>query len=90
MKRILITGGAGFIGSRLAAYLNADGHAVTIFDNLIRQVHGKNSADSELLSIAREAGEVVVGDITDREALKAVLAGQDIVLHVMWIAIVCG
>ena len=81
MKNILITGGAGFIGSRLATALHADGHSVTIIDNLLPQVHGKNPGDSELLDIARKAGDVVVGDVTDRETMERVLAGQDVVVH---------
>jgi len=41
---ILITGGAGFIGSHLAAELIAYGHQVRILDNLNEQVHGQNPA----------------------------------------------
>ena len=43
-KRILITGGAGFIGSRLALALRARGHDVTVLDNLSPQIH---TADPE-------------------------------------------
>jgi dTDP-L-rhamnose 4-epimerase len=81
MTRILITGGAGFIGSRLATVLQGDGHAVTALDNLLPQVHGNNAGESELLSVAREAAEVIVGDITDRETLTRALVGQDVVVH---------
>lgn len=81
MKRILITGGAGFIGSRLATALRDDGHAVTILDNLLAQVHGTNPERSDLLATAREAGDVVVGDVTDREVVERVLVGQDVVIH---------
>lgn len=81
MTRILITGGAGFIGSRLATVLKADGHSITVLDNLNPQVHGEQSRDSELLRVACAAGDVVIGDVTDREALAEVLAGQDVVVH---------
>ncbi|QNJ93816.1 NAD-dependent epimerase/dehydratase family protein [Mycolicibacterium fluoranthenivorans] len=81
MTRILITGGAGFIGSRLATALNADGHTVTMLDNLLPQVHGVDSCNSELLGVARAAGDVVVGDITDRQLLQQTLAGQEVVIH---------
>lgn len=81
MKRILITGGAGFIGSRLATALRADGHVITILDNLNPQVHGTDRYDSELLDVARRAGDVFVGDVTDRRQLAETLVGQDVVIH---------
>jgi dTDP-L-rhamnose 4-epimerase len=81
MMKFLITGGAGFIGSRLATVLESDGHSVTILDSLLPQVHGDDPEKSELLGVAREAGDVVVGDVTDREALERVLVGQDVVVH---------
>ena len=81
MMRILITGGAGFIGSRLATVLNAEGHRVTILDNLLAQIHGDDPTKSGLLAVARQAGDVVVGDVTDREVLENVLVGQDVVIH---------
>ena len=81
MKRILITGGAGFIGSRLATVLNTQGHHVTILDNLLAQVHGSDPTTSGLLAVARQAGDVVVGDVTDRAVLEQVVSGQDVVVH---------
>ena len=42
MKNILITGGAGFIGSNLAKELVSRGYIITILDNLSKQVHGNN------------------------------------------------
>ena len=47
MKNILITGGAGFIGSNLTKKLVSKGYNVTILDNLSKQIHGENQ-DSEL------------------------------------------
>ena len=42
MKNVLITGGAGFIGSNLALKLIAKGYKVTVLDNLSPQIHGEN------------------------------------------------
>ena len=42
MKNILITGGAGFIGSHLAMELINRGYSVTVLDNLSPQIHGEN------------------------------------------------
>ena len=42
-KRVLITGGAGFIGSNLALKLIHKGHSVIVLDNLSPQIHGDNS-----------------------------------------------
>ena len=40
MKSVLITGGAGFIGTHLAIFLTRHGHNVTILDSLTEQIHG--------------------------------------------------
>ncbi|MFN3430188.1 MAG: NAD-dependent epimerase/dehydratase family protein [Candidatus Sericytochromatia bacterium] len=69
--RILITGGAGFIGSTLARRLLADGHAVTAFDNL------ETGATENLPGSVR----LIEGDIRDRDALDAAMAGHDAVAH---------
>ena len=41
MKRVLITGGAGFIGSHIAIKLIENGYEVTVLDNLLEQIHGR-------------------------------------------------
>ncbi len=79
--RILITGGAGFIGSRLAAHLHLDGHEVTVLDSLSPQIHGDDPTTSELYVLASENARVVVGDVTDRAVLTDVLRDQDAVVH---------
>ncbi len=69
--RILITGGAGFIGSNLAEHLLAKGHAVTAFDNL-------SSGKKENLP----PGAVLIkGDVRDTNAVANAMAGQDAVVH---------
>jgi dTDP-L-rhamnose 4-epimerase len=75
---ILITGGAGFIGSHLAKALSAQGHKITLFDTLSEQVHGLNAHfPSELREVAR----CVLGDIGDRKTLATEIEDQEVILH---------
>jgi len=76
--KILVTGGAGFIGSYLVDALVAKGHDVRVFDNLEPQVHG---AQREVPDYLNPAAELVIGDVRDRAALKNALAGVDVVFH---------
>jgi len=79
---ILITGGAGFIGSHLALKLSDRGYGVTVFDNLSPQVHG---ADPEKTSPLYQSimGKVnfIKGSVVSRLDWKKVLVGQDVVIH---------
>jgi dTDP-L-rhamnose 4-epimerase len=77
-KRVLITGGAGFIGSHLADELLSHGYAVRALDNLSPQVHGPDQARPIYLS--REV-ELMVGDVRDPEAVRRALDGVDAVFH---------
>lgn len=77
-KKILITGGAGFIGSHLADELVAAGHEVRVLDNLSEQVHGSGGARPDYLS--RDI-ELRVGDVRDPAAVKSALQGIDAVYH---------
>ena len=81
MTRILITGGAGFIGSARAGKLAAQGHDVTILDSLSVQIHGAEPDQSPLVKAASAAGRLIVGDVTDTDALKAALENQEVVVH---------
>jgi dTDP-L-rhamnose 4-epimerase len=76
--RVLITGGAGFIGSHLADELLRAGHAVQILDSLIPQVHG---ADRERPRYLAPEVELVVGDVRDPAAVRRALRGVDAVYH---------
>jgi dTDP-L-rhamnose 4-epimerase len=78
MTRVLITGGAGFIGSHAADVLLAAGYEVRLLDNLSPQVHGGNRQRPAYL--AKDA-ELVVGDVTDALAVDHALRGTDMVLH---------
>ena len=75
-KQILITGGAGFVGSHLADGLLHAGHSVRILDDLSPQVHG-----SRRPSYLSAGVELVAGDIRDPNRLKDVLAGVDVIYH---------
>ena len=75
-KQILITGGAGFVGSHLADGLLAAGHQVRVLDDLTPQVHQNGAPDY----LAPEV-ELVVGDVRDPNRLREVLADVDVIFH---------
>src|SRR3954462_10135585 len=77
-KLIMITGGAGFIGSHLADELLSDGHAVRAYDNLSPQVHGPGARRPDYLAADVE---LVVGDVRDPDGVRAALDGVDVVFH---------
>jgi dTDP-L-rhamnose 4-epimerase len=77
-KSVLITGGAGFIGSHLADELLAHGHRVRVLDSLVEQVHG--TARRRPAYLAPEV-ELVEGDVRDPAAVRRALAGIDVVYH---------
>jgi dTDP-L-rhamnose 4-epimerase len=75
-KRILITGGAGFVGSHLADALLARGNEVRVFDNLTPQVHEDGLPDYL-------AGQVhfVEGDLRDFDAVRDAIRDIDVIFH---------
>jgi dTDP-L-rhamnose 4-epimerase len=77
-EHVLITGGAGFIGSHLADELLRRGHRVRALDNLSPQVHGPERRRPDYLS---KDVELVVGDVRDRDAVDDALRGIDAVYH---------
>lgn len=74
--KILITGGAGFIGSHTADRLLALGHDVRVLDNLQKPVHLKGKP----AYLAPEI-EFIEGDVRDKETLRSALRGVDVVFH---------
>lgn len=78
MKNILITGGAGFIGSHLANELLHGGYHVRVLDILSEQVHG---SDCQRPSYLHPDVELVVGDVRDPEMVRKALRGIDAVYH---------
>ncbi|MBN1515279.1 SDR family NAD(P)-dependent oxidoreductase [Candidatus Sumerlaeota bacterium] len=77
-QRVLITGGAGFIGSHLADLLLKEGYAVRVLDNLEPQVHGPNAARPAYL---HSDVEFIQGDVRDPEAVARALQDVDLVSH---------
>ena len=75
--KVLITGGAGFIGSHLADELLGHGYSVRVLDNLAPQVHGTNGRPDYL----HPDVELVNGDVRDRQAVRKALRDVDAVYH---------
>ncbi|MCX7826405.1 MAG: SDR family NAD(P)-dependent oxidoreductase [Verrucomicrobiae bacterium] len=75
-EKILVTGGAGFIGSFLVDALVQRGHDVTVFDNFEPQVHGRKRPD-----YLNKAAHYVKGDVTDLATLKKVVLKAEVIFH---------
>lgn len=81
-KNVLITGGAGFIGSHIALKLIDKGYDVTVFDNLLEQIHGSDpNKTSPLYCSIKDKVQFVKGDVCDKESLIRALADADYVIH---------
>lgn len=82
MKNILITGGAGFIGSNVALKLIAKGYNVTVLDSLSKQIHGENPEETSPLYLSiKDKVNFIKGSVTSREDWMKALEGQDAVIH---------
>jgi dTDP-L-rhamnose 4-epimerase len=81
-KRILITGGAGFIGSRLALQLVSKGYTVTVLDNLSPQIHGNDPiVTSPLYNSIKDKVVFIKGSVTNEEDWYNAMKGQNIIVH---------
>lgn len=82
MKKILITGGAGFIGSNLALYLVKNGYSVTILDTLSEQIHGANpEITSPLYLSIKDSVQFIKGSVTNRNDWENAIADNEIIVH---------
>lgn len=82
MKNILITGGAGFIGSNLALKLIEKGYQITVLDNLSPQIHGENPEnDSPLYNSIKDKVNFIHGSVTSKEDWTKALSQQDVIVH---------
>ena len=77
-KNVLVTGGAGFIGSFLVDALVEFGHNVRILDNLEPQVHGSGKKAPAYLN---PHAEFILGDVRDRDKFADVLKDVEIIFH---------
>ena len=82
MEKILITGGAGFIGSNLALALLKRGHQVTVLDNLSEQIHGKNPEKTSPLYLSiKDKVRFIKGTVACRETLQKAIADNTVIVH---------
>ena len=73
-KRVLVTGGAGFIGSEVVSQLLTNGYFVTILDNF-------SSGKKQYLPKSNKKLKVIKGDIRDKKSVKKAVTDQEVVIH---------
>ncbi len=81
VKNVLITGGAGFIGSNLSLKLIEKGYKVRVLDNLSTQIHGEDTSLSPLYLSIKDKVDFIEGDVRNLDDWKSALKGQDAVIH---------
>lgn len=82
MNKVLITGGAGFIGSHIALKLIEKGYGVTVLDNLLGQIHGTDpDKTSPLYCSIKDKVRFVSGDVCNQELLWNALEDAEYVIH---------
>jgi dTDP-L-rhamnose 4-epimerase len=79
-KRVLITGGAGFIGANLTLKLLGKGYHVTVLDNLLPQIHGTPET-SYLYNLIKDKVHFIQGDVRNKDSWKKAIRNIDIIVH---------
>ena len=81
VKNILITGGAGFIGSNLALRLLSYGYNITVLDNLSEQIHGSDPNKSLLYNSIKDKVNFILGDVCNENDWIKSIENQDVIIH---------
>jgi dTDP-L-rhamnose 4-epimerase len=81
INNILITGGAGFIGSHLSSKLVSKGYFIRVLDNLSKQIHGENPEKSNLYQPIKEKVDFIYGSVRDKDIWTKALKDVDAVVH---------
>ena len=81
VKNILITGGAGFIGSNLALRLISYGYNITVLDNLSEQIHGSDPNKSLLYNSIKDKVNFILGDVCNENDWIKSIENQDVIIH---------
>lgn len=81
MENILISGGAGFIGSNLALKLVSLGHNVRVLDNLSPQIHTNSKENSQLYQSIKGKVTFINGDVRNRKDWQKAIANSTVIVH---------
>ena len=82
-KKILITGGAGFIGTALSLTLISKAYKVRVLDNLSKKIHGNTPNTSYLFNLIKDKVAFIKGDVLSKKDWLKALQGQQIVIHLL-------
>lgn len=79
--KILVTGGCGFIGSKLVHRLSELGHGVRVLDSMSSQIHRSINLREEIITKIQSYGELIIGDVSDIDVLRRSMRDIDTIVH---------